>query len=391
MAVLSAAGRAYPAGPRSTGRGRPETIGVERPGARLAAVRLQVRVGSADEGPGEHGLAHVVEHLVVRSLPAGGRTGPGVLADARTGREHTAYSALVRRADAPAALVTLAAALGELRLPPGALGAELAGIRQETAQRHADPRWRLQEALLGALWAGTSHAHSPLGDPAVLNALTEERVRRFHARWYHPSRATAVVVADRPGEVLTAAGAWPGDRAGHGAPADSAARGAGPAARGVRLALPAAPPGPRPSRPPSRPAGRRTVGLAFVAGPRDPYLRACQDLARRAVRAESGLDVQVGEFGGYACVWAMLAAPDAEAGTLALRRALLRTRERLLGPDGERLLRAGALIPALRAADAPDAVAAGAAGAAVAAPETVRAADAAAVTESWERHIGEIP
>ncbi|WP_177244549.1 pitrilysin family protein [Streptomyces sp. yr375] len=356
-------------------------IAVDRPGA-LAAVRLTVRVGSADERPGEHGVAHVVEHLVVRCLLAGGRVGSGALVDARTGREHTGYSVLVRRADAPAAVRTLAAAFGELRVPSAVLDAELAAIRQETAQRTADVRWRLQEALLTALWADTSYAHSPLGDRPVLDALTADDVRRFHALWYRPSHATAVIVANRPTDVLTAtAEAWPKDRTGTpGQPPGSAACGARPATPGVCLELPTPPPHPT----------HRTVGLAFTTGHPDPHLRTCQHLARRAIRAAGGLDIQVQELRGLTCVWAMLSAPDTGTATRAVHRALRRTRDHLLAPDGETWLRAEALIPELRTTDDPEATAIRATAAPATPPETVTTADVAAVTTSWERHIEEL-
>ncbi|MCF3106791.1 insulinase family protein [Streptomyces roseoverticillatus] len=362
----------------------PQLVAVDRPGARLAAVRLDVRVGSADERPGERGLAHVVEHLVVRCLLAGGRVGDGALADARTGRERTGYSVLVRRADAPAALDALTAAFGELRVPPAVLAAELAAIRRETAQRAADVRRQLQEALLAALWDGTSYAHSPLGDAAVLDALTEDDVRRFHARWYCPSRATAVLAADRAsGELAALAERWAGRTVADGEPAVSAGRDARPAVRSAYRELPATA---------SAGAGR-AAGLAFAVAAADgdgPYARDCRDLARRAVRAAGGVDLRWLELRGYVCVWAVFRAPDAASATRVARTALRAARERLLTADGAAWLRAEALIPHLRAAEDLETTAARATDGGAEPPASVSPSDVAAVIALWERQTARI-
>ncbi|MEH6379709.1 insulinase family protein, partial [Streptomyces sp. KLMMK] len=193
-------------------------VAVPRPGTPLAAVVLRVGVGSADEEPGEEGLAHVLEHMVVRCAMDGGRVGDGALVTARTGKEATVYSAVVRRADAVPAVAALGPVLGRLDVPREDLAAELTAIREERAQRSADPARRLQESLMGALWPGTRCAHPVLGDPRVVDALTPQRVRHFHHRWYRPAAAALVVVADEPGELLSpiaaTASAW-----GHGHPA----------------------------------------------------------------------------------------------------------------------------------------------------------------------------
>jgi hypothetical protein len=361
---------------------------VNRPGTQLAGVRLNVRVGSADERPGERGLAHVVEHLVVRCPMAGGRVGHGALVDARTGREHTGYSVLVRRVDVAQAVDTLAAAFDELRVSSAVLAAELAAIRRETVQRGADVRRRLQEALLSALWSGTSYAHSPLGDQEVLDALTPEQVRVFHADRYRPAHATAVVVADRAADLLTdTADRWPHGFLEQDVPPPSVRQYATPAVEGVCLELPAS----------AGPVGR-AVGLAFTvtgtayteagASAEDP--RTCEELARWAVRAVGGLDVRSLELRGWTCVWVMVSAPDTDTALHVVRGALRDARIRLLDADGDSWLRVEALIPELRARDDLEMAAARAAGGGTRPSVPVTAGEVAALIELWERSVGRI-
>ncbi|TYK50610.1 M16 family metallopeptidase [Actinomadura decatromicini] len=292
-----------------------------RPGSPLAAVVLRVRVGSGDERPDERGTAHMLEHLVVRCALAGGRVGEGALVSARTGRESTAYSVVVRAFDAVRAVVALGAVFDELRVPPDVLAAEQAAIVEEAARRHAEPAWRIRESLLGGLWAGTAFEHPVLGDARVVASLTPRRVLRFHRTWYHPANATLVVVAGRPlPDVAAVASRWTG------APAPPHRTDA-------------------PSRPWTATAGRDHAGIAFAYHRVDPAGSAAPVmLAREAVAAASGVQVRTLPLGEWLCVWAATAREPFIA-------ALTRTRDRLTSADGAAWLRTEALIPTLRRED----------------------------------------
>src|ERR1022692_876733 len=171
-------------------------VGVPRPGSPLAAAALRIHVGSADEESGEEGLAHVLEHLIVRCAMDGGRIGDGALVTARTGKESTFYSVVVRSATILQAVATLGTVFRESHVPRGVLDAELAAIREERGHRANDPAWHLRESLLSALWSGTGCAHPVLGDPRIIDALTPQQAHNFHAAWYRPANATLAVAAD---------------------------------------------------------------------------------------------------------------------------------------------------------------------------------------------------
>jgi predicted Zn-dependent peptidase len=175
---------------------------VPRPGSALAAVQLKVRVGSADEDHHERGLAHALEHLVVRCSMAGGRIGAGALATARTGKDATVYGAVVRGGDALPAAGVLGAVFHDLVPNVDDLAAELEAIAEEHAHRSDDAAWRLREALFSTLWSGTRCAHPVLGDPAVVAGLTPRAVRDFHRGWYRTANTVLVVAADRPRDLL---------------------------------------------------------------------------------------------------------------------------------------------------------------------------------------------
>ncbi|MET9552016.1 pitrilysin family protein [Streptomyces sp. NPDC006645] len=332
-------------GPRDTTRPRHlvldnglELVGAHRPGAPLAALRLRLDVGSADEAPGEHGLAHVLEHLVVRCSMGGGRVADGALVEAATGRPHTAYDILVRTGDIATAAAVLGAAFRQLRPDTRDLDDELAAIRRERAQRTADVRWRVQEAMFAALWPDSPYAHPVLGDPGTVDGLTPEAVHRFHSRWYRPSRATLVLASDRVDEELAALAEW---------------------------ARPWAPDRPRTERYAAPPpdghtvvsrtagAGRRVVAIGFTE-PTTTHgagSAAGLALARRFLRAARGIDVIRLRLRNRTCTWVMLSAADETAAVRSVAAALRAVHDLLLGPDGAALLRTEALIPELRSAE----------------------------------------
>ncbi|MFD4697942.1 M16 family metallopeptidase [Streptomyces niveus] len=312
-------------------------VGVRRPGSPLAALRLRIDVGSADEAPDEHGLAHVLEHLVVRCSMGGGRVADGALVEAATGRPHTSYDALVRTGDIATAGDVLGAAFRQLRPDTRHLADELAAIRRERAQRTADVRWRVQEAMFAALCPDTPYAHPVLGDPGTVDGLTPEAVHRFHSRWYHPSRATLVIGSDRVDEELAALA----ERARLWAPGHprTESRAAAPPPDGHAVVSEAAG------------AGRRAVAVGFTEPGTPCDADACLALARRSVRAARGIDVLRLRLRSHTCTWVMLSATDESAAVRSVAAALRAVRELLLGPDGAALLRTEALIPELRSAE----------------------------------------
>lgn len=316
-----------------------QLVGVRRPGSPLAALRLRIDVGSADEAPGEHGLAHVLEHLVVRCSMGGGRVADGALVEAATGRPHTSYDALVRTGDIATAGDVLGAAFRQLKPDTRHLADELAAIRRERAQRTADVRWRAQEAMFAALCPDTPYAHPVLGDPGTVDGLTPEAVHRFHSRWYHPSRATLVIGSDRVDEELAALA----ERARLWAPGHprTESRAAAPPPDGHAVVSEAVG------------AGRRAVAVGFTESGTtcDADADAGLALARRSVRAARGIDVLRLRLRSHTCTWVMLSATDESAAVRSVAAALRAVRELLLGPDGVALLRTEALIPELRSAE----------------------------------------
>ncbi len=220
---------------------------VEQPDKPLVAAAWAVRGGSAEDPPGQPGLAHVVEHL----LYAGSRTigtRDWRREERLLGRWERAYEASVRAGSPSTRLLRLDAELRELERPgeyasvytrAGALGLDAAtrhdvttfqvlvpaeklelwfwlesdrlkepvfrGFRRELAVVLQERRQRIDSTPAGiwferfdAAWWGEGHpyAHSPGGDELTLRQLLPRHAREHFEAAYRPERLAAVLVGD---------------------------------------------------------------------------------------------------------------------------------------------------------------------------------------------------
>ncbi|MFP4561075.1 MAG: M16 family metallopeptidase [Thiohalorhabdus sp.] len=178
---------------------------VVRPEPDHPAVALGVWVenGSRYEGPGEGGLAHLLEHMLfkgtrersVRDLAeAMDRMGSEV--DAWTGRELTAYTVEVLREDAPEALHLLAEMIVRPTFPEEELARERQVVAAEAAMVREDPEAWLFDELVGEAWPRHPAGAPILGRPEVIGGATRDVLAAFHRSHYTGGRILVGVAGD---------------------------------------------------------------------------------------------------------------------------------------------------------------------------------------------------
>lgn len=179
-------------------------IVVSQPGARLAAVEVRVRVGSAMETPANNGGAHLIEHLVFK----GGDNGkPGEIdaavealggeLTARTSRESTRYATVVPPANAAKALEIIAGMLLHPAFRPDDIANEKIVIAGESADSDSEPARSGYSDLAATAFDADDADRLPLmGSPETLATLDHVAVKRLHGQWYRPENMTVVVVGD---------------------------------------------------------------------------------------------------------------------------------------------------------------------------------------------------
>jgi predicted Zn-dependent peptidase len=169
-------------------------------GVRSASVGVWVRYGSAYEGPGERGGAHLLEHMVFKGTRQRSardialvleRLGGSL--DAYTSREHTSYQARVLGED----LETAVDVLGDFVVSPlireSDLELEREVVLEEIAMVEDTPDDLVFELHNRALWPDHPYGHSILGTRESVESTTAADLRRIHGRAY--GRAGLVVAA----------------------------------------------------------------------------------------------------------------------------------------------------------------------------------------------------
>lgn len=171
----------------------------QRADARSIAVGLAFDVGARDEAPDEGGAAHLLEHLAFKG--DGDRGGDdvnrafdelGARVNAFTSHDRTMYYG-ASLPDERERLTALLLALARPALRAADVEVERRVVLEEIGMaedRTEDRAWERGAQL----YFGEHPLGRPvLGSRASVGALTQERLRAFHGRWYGSERALLAV------------------------------------------------------------------------------------------------------------------------------------------------------------------------------------------------------
>ncbi len=169
------------------------------PSVRSATFGIWAHVGSRDETPSLNGATHYLEHLLFKGTHrrsaldiSSAIDAVGGEMNAFTAKEYTCYYARVLDTDLPLAIDVVCDMLTGSLILQEDVDAERGVILEEIAMTEDDPGDCVHD-----LFAHTMLGDTPLGRPVLgtvdtVNALTAERIRRFHKKHYDP---THLVVA----------------------------------------------------------------------------------------------------------------------------------------------------------------------------------------------------
>ena len=202
-------------------------------------------VGSADEGPGESGIAHFLEHLMFKGTK---KLSPGefskILArnggqeNAFTSSDYTAYFQTIAVDRLELVMEMEADRMTNLVLTEKGVETEKGVVLEERRSRtDNNPGAILGEQVTAALYLNYPYRRPVIGWAHEIKALSLKSVMAFYKKWYAPANAILVVAGD-----ITAAKLKP-------------------LAEKYYGAIPAQPPAPRlrPTEPPQ--SAKRTVTL----------------------------------------------------------------------------------------------------------------------------------
>ncbi|MGN6110012.1 MAG: M16 family metallopeptidase, partial [Kofleriaceae bacterium] len=171
--------------------------------APVAAVQAWVGVGSADEAPGEAGIAHAVEHMLfkgssdyglgelVRAIERGGGD-----INAWTAFDHTVYHAVLGTDHVDAAIDALGDTLLAPRVDPEELAREREVILEEIRQGSDDPSRSVAQSLFSTAFVAHPYRRPVIGTADTVRRLGERELVEFFRSYYVADNLTLVIAGD---------------------------------------------------------------------------------------------------------------------------------------------------------------------------------------------------
>ena len=183
-------------------------------GGNTVAIHLWVFAGTADEGPEQHGCAHLLEHMLFKPVSidaapqdiASAVEALGGDVNAFTSHDETVFHVTVPVSKFDAALRALVRPISHARPIAADLAHEAHVVLEEIKQYDDEPASRAMQDMVEGLFGTHSYARPVLGTSTEISAHRVGVLRRFLARNYGGSRLALVVVGPmRPEKVLASA------------------------------------------------------------------------------------------------------------------------------------------------------------------------------------------
>jgi zinc protease len=170
--------------------------------APLVATQVWIHAGSADERPGERGLAHLFEHLMFGGTAAHPKQDyaelhhrHGGYENAMTTPDETVYLSTIAPAALDEVLAMEADRLRSLEVSPANLENEKRIVLEELRLRtENDPMARAFISAQRQLLGGHPYAYDASGNKDEVQAATVDRATEFRDRHYRADRAHLVIV-----------------------------------------------------------------------------------------------------------------------------------------------------------------------------------------------------
>ena len=177
--------------------------------ARVAAVNVIVRAGSADDPPDRPGTAHLLEHVLWAS---GGEDDPrlriervGGVMNAGTLRDFTRFHATVPSRDLRLAVEALGDVVLRADFDEGIVAREQSIVLEEAAARSDDPRAALNDLAFEAVYGSVHPYGRPIhGNLDEIARVDPAKLALFHSIWYVPNNMAVIVAGDAPFEAVRA-------------------------------------------------------------------------------------------------------------------------------------------------------------------------------------------
>ena len=177
------------------------------PSLESAAIGVWAQAGSIDERDGEHGIAHLLEHMAFKGTQSRSARdiaeeieAVGGYLNAATSNQRTGYYVRVLKDDIALGVDILSDILINPRFDEREFAREKEVVIQEIGEAADTPDDVVFENLQAAAWGPHPLARPILGTPATVRAHTTAGLRGFMTRGYQPDKMVVAVAGRVDGD-----------------------------------------------------------------------------------------------------------------------------------------------------------------------------------------------
>lgn len=166
-------------------------------------VNMSYKVGSRNEGPGETGMAHLLEHLVFRGSPdfpdaLAEFSKRGMAANGSTTADLTNYFASFNNDDQTLDwfLRWQADAMHNANISQNDLNAEMTVVRNEMERGENSPFSSLLQQVTAAAYVWHPYGRSVIGARSDIENINISQLRNFYETYYQPDNAVLIITGN---------------------------------------------------------------------------------------------------------------------------------------------------------------------------------------------------
>ena len=185
------------------------TIIAEQMPVEAVNLNIYLNVGSFQETDAINGMAHFLEHMVFKgtSRLAAGEferliEERGAVTNAATSQDYTHYYITTAPKDFAALAPLQIDVVTNPRIPDDDFEREKLVVLEEIRRSHDSSSRRIYQHAIEVAFAKLPYRRSVLGPESVIEGVTPQQMRYFHATHYQPAAMTAVAVGNLPVEEL---------------------------------------------------------------------------------------------------------------------------------------------------------------------------------------------
>jgi len=179
-----------------------------RPNTGTATTNITYRVGARDEARGETGIAHMLEHMLIKpttydiaaNVTAGSamqfERDSGCILNANTWKDRTTYFFNYPVENFDTAVRIEAERMTGTILTPAVLEPEQGNVLSEFDMYHGDPFFALSVCMVSTAFFSHPYGHETIGYREDIERYTAEALDRFYRRYYTPHNAVMMVIGD---------------------------------------------------------------------------------------------------------------------------------------------------------------------------------------------------